>query len=517
MFPMPTVPSTPVLLALLGGIQMPAQSIILTPRVDFGLAQESAQQALCADFDHDGNLDIAVTMEGNNQGKVEVLFGDGQADFGTSVQMVSLYAFGLAGGDFDSDGFVDLAATSYGWSQHGIRLWRNDQLGGFSYGGVISTLATPPVAAVTGDLDGDGLLDLAAICEGGGYAVDWFHGSGNGTFSSFHPVPNTSGLVGRRILTGHFDADQHLDLLAIHGQGAMVLANDPLGSGNFQSTGGIATTESLTSAAVGDFDGDSHDDVLTVGASLKIWHGNGNGTFSLANTYATTTGALSATLGDLNRDGRFDVLLVGLAGAEIHFGLGGGMFGNRQVVPSGVWPKAGVIGDWNGDGWPDLAILCQNYAGQDAYLSVYEQVPPQVAATAVTFGTGCGAPALSLQPVAIGRPLLGATGRAQIIQAPSQFAGVAIGWSDQWAGALQLPADLGWAGMPGCDLLQSADVGTFVAMPAGGSTLSFGLSLPNLQALLGMTVFLQAYAVAPGQNATGFVVSNGVVWTFGNQ
>lgn len=509
---------TPLLfVAILGGVTLTAQSVTLTARVDFGLSQEYAQQAVCADFDHDGNLDIAVTMEGYNQGKVEVLFGDGQADFGTSVQMASLYAWGLADGDFDGDGYVDLAATSYGWAQHGIRLWRNDQLGGFSSGGAISTLATPPVAAVTGDLDGDGHVDIAAISEGGGWAVDWFHGNGNGTFSTFRPVANTHNLVGRRILTGHFDADQHLDLLAIHSQGAMVLANDPQGTGNFQSTGGIATTESLSSAAVGDVDGDGHDDVLTVGTAVKVWHGNGNGTFTLAHAYATAIGALSTTLADLNGDGTDDLLLVGLAGAEIRFGQGSGAFGNPQTVPTGVWPKAGVVGDWNGDGWLDLAILCQNYAGQDAYLSVYEQVPPQVTATAVSFGAGCGSPALSLQPQANGLPQLGGTGRVLVAQAPSMFAGVAIGWSDQWAGTLPLPADLGWAGMPGCDLLQSGDVGTFAAAPASATTLTLALPLPNLPPLLGLTVFLQAYAVAPGQNLTGLLVSNGVRWVFGNQ
>ncbi|MCK6447324.1 MAG: VCBS repeat-containing protein [Planctomycetes bacterium] len=356
-----------------------AQSVTFKPRVDFGTAQENARQAVCADFDHDGNLDIAVAQEGNGQGKVEVLFGDGQSDFGSTYEYTSYAAWGLAYGDFDGDGWDDLVSTAYAWASHGVRIALNDRNGGFGGGSTVSTLATPPVAAVPGDFDEDGKLDLAAASEGGGYAVDWFKGYGNGTFSAFHYVPNTTGKVGRRIYTGHFDGDTHLDLLLTHGGGVQVLLNGFLGSlGNFADSGGLVLNENVESAAVVDIDGDGQDDVLTGGALLRVWHGVGDGTFTQLHAYPTSTGAAETELGDLNGDGELDVVLAGVAGVQIFFGLGGGAFSAPQAVPTALYPRSCVVGDWNGDGWLDLGVVCGNLAGQSSLVSIYEQVPPTV-------------------------------------------------------------------------------------------------------------------------------------------
>lgn len=491
-----------------------AQTVNLAARVDFGMAQENAQQSVCADFDRDGNLDIATTMEGHNQGKIEVLFGDGQSDFGTSSEVSSYVAWGLCAGDFDQDGWLDLAATSYGWAQHGVRIWLNDHNQGFTFGGTVSTLATPPVGVTAGDFDGDGILDLAAISEGGGAAVDWFHGNGNGTFSAFHYVPNTGGLVGRRIYAGHFNGDRHLDLVAIHSRGAMVLLNDAQGSGNFNASSGIPTTAALNSGAVADLDGDGRDDIVTCGANLEVWHGVGNGSFTLLQSQPGTS-ALSTELGDIDGDGRLDALLVGFGGIRIHFGSSDGTFSAGQVVPAGIYPKAGVIGDWNNDGWNDIAVACQNLANQSSYLSVYDQLPPAVTGTAMAFGAGCGSPTLSFVPDANARPVIGQNARATLLGCPSAVVGVMLGLSDQTFGAVPLPLALDVLGMPGCVLLSSAE---FLGLPTAALTAtsrSFTMSIPTSSVLVGAQVHLQAHAYAPGQNALELITSNGITWVFG--
>lgn len=491
-----------------------AQSITISPRVDFGTSQEYGQQAVCGDFDHDGNLDIAVTMEGYGQGKMEVLFGDGQADFGSSNEYTNYLAWGLCSGDLNGDGWLDLVATSRGWAQHGVHIWSNNH-GPFGAQGTISTLGSPPAGVCTGDFNGDGVLDIAAISEGGGYAVDWFSGNGNFTFSSFHYVPNTTGLVGNRIYAGHFNGDSHLDLVAIHSQGAMVLLNDSQGTGNFNSSNGIAITESMGSAAVADLDGDGKDDIVTAGNNLRIWRGLGNGQFSLAGTYPTT-GGNDIKLVDFNLDGHLDALVTGFGGVAIHFGAAGGVFGASQAVPAGIYPKACVVGDWNDDGFQDLGILCQNTAGLSSYVSIYLQVPPSVAASATPFGSGCGAPSLSLAADTARPPLLGQTARATMNSAPTQVAGIVMGFSNQVANGNQLPMSLAGLGMPGCTQYVSVEFSSLGLTPVAGGGLQYSFAIPNAPWLLGLSLYLQGYAYAPGANALEFVASNGLHWTLGN-
>jgi len=50
-----------------------------------------------------------------------------------------------------------------------------------------------------------------------------------------------------------------------------------------------------------------------------------------------------------------------------------------------------------------------------------------------------------------------------------------------------------------------------------GTTRAFALALPNAPTLLGVVVYLQAYAFAPAANPAQLVLSNGVTWTIGNQ
>jgi len=70
--------------------------------------------------------------------------------------------------------------------------------------------------------------------------------------------------------------------------------------------------------------------------------------------------------------------------------------------------------------------------------------------------------------------------------------------------------------MPGCDLLQSADILGLGTSPLTPSTLSFSLAIPNLPTLLGFHLYLQAYAFAPGVNPLQIIISNGIDWLLGN-
>jgi hypothetical protein len=145
----------------------------------------------------------------------------------------------------------------------------------------------------------------------------------------------------------------------------------------------------------------------------------------------------------------------------------------------------------------------------------YDGGPP-VIATGTIYGSGCGTPALDFTPTS--NPILGTTAGALISNAPNQFAGVVMGWSDSHlAGVPLLPVDLAFIGMPGCSMLVSNDVFGLPTTPLTASTLQFDYAIPYSPYLLGAHVYVQAYCVAPGANPLQVIVSNGIDWLIGNQ
>ena len=141
--------------------------------------------------------------------------------------------------------------------------------------------------------------------------------------------------------------------------------------------------------------------------------------------------------------------------------------------------------------------------------STYDALGVHRAATATAYGSGCGSPALGFAPDANGRPLLGQIGSATIFDMPTPVAGVAIGWS-----SLSVPLDV--IGMPGCTLLQSIDILGLGTSPLTASTHSFSLVIPSVPSVIGIHLYMQAYAFAPGVNPMQIVISNGIDWLLGD-
>ena len=137
-------------------------------------------------------------------------------------------------------------------------------------------------------------------------------------------------------------------------------------------------------------------------------------------------------------------------------------------------------------------------------------------ATAAQFGQGCGTPPMTLAGDPLNPPRTGARSTYVVDHLPLPFGCVMLGWSSTMAGAIALPLQLGPFGMPGCELLQSAELVflPLTANTAGSGTLS--LDIPPLGVLLGGSIYLQAWTIAPGVNPAQMVLSNGVHCTIGN-
>jgi hypothetical protein len=135
-------------------------------------------------------------------------------------------------------------------------------------------------------------------------------------------------------------------------------------------------------------------------------------------------------------------------------------------------------------------------------------------ASASAYGTGCGSPALTISPGAL--PRINTTAQALLTNIPASLAFVCLGWSNTTTGLFPLPLSLAGFGLPGCLLQQSAEGGSLPVTPTGVGTATFSVPLPNNIGLLGLRLYLQGWAIAPGYNPGGAIVSNGLAWRIGS-
>lgn len=123
---------------------------------------------------------------------------------------------------------------------------------------------------------------------------------------------------------------------------------------------------------VGDINRDGFADIVTLASnSLNILYGNGSGGFSKTSLLAPAY-AVMPRLADLNGDGRLDILVSNGTGIFQYLQTSSGSFGT--AVDSGIHRVAindpWTIGDFNGDGRPDLAALSPSLDWQRSMIGI---------------------------------------------------------------------------------------------------------------------------------------------------
>jgi hypothetical protein len=288
----------------------------------------------------------------------------------SSNPVPGLDPLGLAVGDFNHDGIPDLVVTLASAETVTILLGNGD--GTFTAAPPASIADYNAQVAVVGDFNGDGNADIALLFADDAQ-IQILLGNGDGTFNAMPSVPISSTASGYDFATADFNGDGIADLVygSDYGQTFTVLLGN--GDGTFSAMSptppGAGASQAMT---VGDFNGDGIPDLaaanyLGVNAAgvVSIFLGNGDGTFTLVpTTPATGFDPLGITAADFNGDGIVDLaVLNSYDGAytpqsgtvTILLGNGDGTFTPTAASPAtGFTPNFIALGDFNGDGTPDL-------------------------------------------------------------------------------------------------------------------------------------------------------------------
>jgi len=179
------------------------------------------------------------------------------------------------------------------------------------------------------------------------------------------------------------DQDGDLDLVVGGLQGGIKVLSG-YGDGTFELLGSYATDMRVLSVALGDLDGDGIEDaVLASGSELRRILGVGDGTFVSPWTFHTVDTPFSPLSGatalqDLNDDGVLDVATE----SGIFLGEGGADY----FAPAELDTRGSYVarGDFNGDGWADLAY--------SEWLPVNDPTPASTIAIVLNEGVGTAEP-----------------------------------------------------------------------------------------------------------------------------
>ena len=242
---------------------------------------------------------------------------------------------------------------------------------------------TNPSAAKIGDLDGDGLNDIAVVNRQGDLQLFFNNGGGSFQRETLNGLwPSTANT--RDLDIGDLNGDGRPDIaVAFSTQTGAVSVLLNQGSRSFAAPVNYNSCSFSKGVAIGDLDQDGDNDLADISGCNRsgILLNNGQGAFALSGAYGDGSASMSIALADLNRDGSKDIAYLNDSSVTILLNNGNATFGSPQVY--WVWDAVDLaLGDFEGDGTVDIGTVSSYYGlvfilinGGDGEMVSYSEIP----------------------------------------------------------------------------------------------------------------------------------------------